>query len=262
MINSQAARTWSRDLQRRTGPTFGFAIVHRISPTLLAKAVGDDSERTTMKFVQGATTIPLPLTRFPHMKKWLVMDLIPGQMLMECWEQQTPLMRFRIVCTMRRYISQMQKISSDDPGILGKGTVDGPIVDNIARGPFRTAEGFRLWFYKVAFIGWRKIVQYNRSVDKTTPPLPRLATLASWPLVFTHGDLNLGNIILSTDGSLWLIDWGLSGFFPPWWESAGLRCSAKTPISWKRWIPFMTSCKSNLIDRTLWDCFSQGLVHV
>ena len=42
---------------------------------------------------------------------------------------------------------------------------------------------------------------------------------ASWPLVFTHGDLHLSNIRLGRDGKLYLIDWGLAGLYPQWFES-------------------------------------------
>ncbi|KAH9971786.1 hypothetical protein BJV77DRAFT_958133, partial [Russula vinacea] len=34
----------------------------------------------------------------------------------------------------------------------------------------------------------------------------------SRPLVFTHGDLSMRNIIFGTDGRIWLVDWALSGF--------------------------------------------------
>ena len=42
---------------------------------------------------------------------------------------------------------------------------------------------------------------------------------ASWPLVFTHGDLHLSNIRLGRDSKLYLIDWGLAGLYPQWFES-------------------------------------------
>ena len=37
-------------------------------------------------------------------------------------------------------------------------------------------------------------------------------------LVFTHLDLNPRNVMLGDDGRLWMIDFGLSGFYPEWFE--------------------------------------------
>lgn len=39
-------------------------------------------------------------------------------------------------------------------------------------------------------------------------------------LVSVHGDLNPRNIVAGEDGRLWLqvVDWGWSGFYPPWFE--------------------------------------------
>ena len=39
-----------------------------------------------------------------------------------------------------------------------------------------------------------------------------------FPLVFTHLDLVPRNIMLGDDGRIWLIDFGLSGFYPEWFE--------------------------------------------
>ena len=36
--------------------------------------------------------------------------------------------------------------------------------------------------------------------------------------VFTHLNLNPRNIILGDDGQVWLVDFGLSGFYPEWFE--------------------------------------------
>ncbi|KIM39117.1 hypothetical protein M413DRAFT_29676 [Hebeloma cylindrosporum] len=55
-----------------------------------------------------------------------------------------------------------------------------------------------------------------------------------WPLVFTHGDLSLSNVMLSDDGTLWIVDWADSGFYPPWMEALGVYRYENHPQSWKR----------------------------
>jgi aminoglycoside phosphotransferase (APT) family kinase protein len=64
----------------------------------------------------------------------------------------------------------------------------------------------------------------------------------SRPLVFTHGDLSMRNIIYGRDGRIWLVDWGQSGFYPRWFEYVSMVYAAendKAPDSWNRLIPFI-----------------------
>jgi phosphotransferase family enzyme len=64
----------------------------------------------------------------------------------------------------------------------------------------------------------------------------------SRPLVFTHADLSMRNIIFGRDGRIWLVDWDWSGFFPPWFEYVSMVYAAendKAPGSWNYLIPFI-----------------------
>lgn len=38
------------------------------------------------------------------------------------------------------------------------------------------------------------------------------------PYTFTHGDLNIGNIMVKDGNVTGVIDWEASGYFPVWWE--------------------------------------------
>ena len=66
------------------------------------------------------------------------------------------------------------------------------------------------------------------------------------PLIFTHADLNMRNIILDDDGRVWIIDWDWSGFYPKSWEFISMSTQAEAhgmgpmPLSWRRCIPFVT----------------------
>lgn len=48
--------------------------------------------------------------------------------------------------------------------------------------------------------------------------------LASYPLILSHGDVCRRNMILESDGSLCLLDWGYSGLSPHYFELATLSC--------------------------------------
>ncbi|KAJ2962731.1 hypothetical protein NUW54_g14321 [Trametes sanguinea] len=66
----------------------------------------------------------------------------------------------------------------------------------------------------------------------------------SQPLVLTHGDLNLRNILVGEGGRLWLIDWGDAGFYPPWFEFVTTRLQQYQGVDpgdwvWDLVIPFI-----------------------
>ncbi|KIM39116.1 hypothetical protein M413DRAFT_29675 [Hebeloma cylindrosporum] len=78
--------------------------------------------------------------------------------------------------------------------------------------------------------------QHDGRIDskEPIPEEPQFPDHEEWPLVFTHGDLSLSNIMLSDDGTLWIVDWADSGFYPPWMEALGVYRYENHPQSWKR----------------------------
>jgi len=69
----------------------------------------------------------------------------------------------------------------------------------------------------------------------------------SAPLVLTHQDLNMRNLIVGDDGRLWVIDWAWAGFYPRWFEFVAMRRQAeneerltkKKEAQWDAMIPFI-----------------------
>lgn len=69
----------------------------------------------------------------------------------------------------------------------------------------------------------------------------------SHPLVLCHMDLNMRNIIVDRRGDVWLIDWGMAGAFPSWFDYANLVAFARAarkewrlPKSWLFFASFIT----------------------
>lgn len=52
------------------------------------------------------------------------------------------------------------------------------------------------------------------------------------PLVLTHLDLTPYNLILDDDNRLWMVDWGLSGVYPEWFEYVCMLPSWKHLCGW------------------------------
>jgi thiamine kinase-like enzyme len=61
-------------------------------------------------------------------------------------------------------------------------------------------------------------------------------------LVFTHNDLNMRNILLAPDRTVWIIDWAWAGFYPPWFEQVSMITQAPRKERfwlWRLMVPFI-----------------------
>lgn len=68
----------------------------------------------------------------------------------------------------------------------------------------------------------------------------------SEPLVLTHQDLNLRNILVDENYRLWIIDWAWAGYYPPWFEYVAMQrqnedevISGTNDEFWRKLIPFI-----------------------
>jgi len=183
-------------------------------------------ESLALDLVRARTTIPVPRVRRCFRRRgnrFIVMDYIEGETLDKCWAR-LPLWRKAIVAwKLRSYVRQLRSIrfrSVEMPGPLG----DGPQLCEGEEyffsvkdaGPFATYEALAEWYNGRA-----------RVTRKHAPPAMRKEVIEpfddSQPLTFCHLDLGMHNIILDKVGTLWLIDWGRSGFYPPWFEFVAAR---------------------------------------
>ncbi|KAF8972575.1 hypothetical protein BDZ97DRAFT_1913067 [Flammula alnicola] len=174
----------------------------KIAPTLVAKRA-EPVERTNTEFVRSHTNIPVPQSRYPHLKENIVTEFIPGQMLLRCWDSLSPFYQFRIACTLRCYVSQLRRLTSTSPGEMDGGHVIGHVFeDTLYNGPFRDSEVFRHWINHVSKVGWlRTCMDFRATGDDFIPTPPVLLENDSQPLVFTHCDISLSNVILSDEVS-------------------------------------------------------------
>lgn len=60
--------------------------------------------------------------------------------------------------------------------------------------------------------------------------------LKNHKIVFTHGDLHPGNIIVRADGTVVLLDWGRAGFWPEYWEFYRALFNPPWRASWDRMV--------------------------
>lgn len=173
----------------------------------------------------------------------MMMERIPGRVLADCWSDLRWWQRFRISCTLRSYLAQLRRLSSHITGPPTQpGTASGALFDMETFGTFRSLDAFQYWCRIVALGGY--LLFPDQHTDK---PLPSFTDQELGDLVFTHGDLHQGNLILGDDGRLWVIDWDYAGFYPRSLETLSMRAYRDTEWTLSH-VPWLAGCsESSLI---------------
>ena len=209
------------------------------------------SEALAMELVRKQTRIAIPCKsrairrHHPEGNGLIVMDLVPNsQQLRVAWPSLSFLGKLKVVLTMRLYLRQLQHIqyssSNNTPGPPGPTPLpcNGLQFGYDSKGPFPTISALENYFR----------TEHSLAKDRASrgwapsPNCEPLDTSAFASLVFTHNDLNMHNLLLDGQHVLWVVDWGFSGFYPPWFEYLGMRYAAqkdKDSKSWQKWIGHM-----------------------
>ncbi|KAH9487213.1 hypothetical protein JR316_0001282 [Psilocybe cubensis] len=252
MIDTPESIDFNNHIASFANSLFRSAFTYKVGLTLVLKRL-HRLERFNTIFIRAYTNIPVPQPRYRHLKEAFITDFIPGRMLLECWDSLTKFQQFRIACTLRRYVSQLRSITSERPGSIEHGHVNGALFSDpsIWNGPFRDVEIFRNWVKHIAYYDRVNLVEgfrsdYPNEPPPPAPPMPPIPDDTDWKLSLAHCDISLSNVILSEDGVLWLIDWAYTGFYPPWLESHAMKRYTEAPDSWKQWISFITDFPSNV----------------
>ncbi|KAI0252971.1 hypothetical protein BJV78DRAFT_1153359 [Lactifluus subvellereus] len=209
--------------------------VRKISDDTLVKGTLDMGaphlEASSFELVRMHTTIPIPRIR-PRIKDedgytFIVTDYIPGERLDHVWPS----------------LSLVQDSHSSVPGPVADSPqiCDGYIFGKPC-GPFPDYASLSVFFNRKLDIA--KDITYpdcdGNTIRCARPDCEPFDD--SRPLVFTHSDLSMRNIIFGRDGRIWLVDWGMSGFYLPWFEYVSTVYAAgndSAPDSWNRLIPFI-----------------------
>ncbi|KAF8156666.1 kinase-like domain-containing protein [Crassisporium funariophilum] len=233
--------------------------VAKLTPGTVAKNsqdrdedAADASEANALDLLFAETTIPVPRVRRVVKRQWdhwIVMDYIPGPTLAHVWGTYSTWRKIRVAFTLRRYVRQLRRLKASattPPGPLsaqGARICESPPVFGCVRsdrGPFASYSELSDFFNKL-----HQIVMDKKKVPRDDPSRNDLFD-NSEPLVLTHQDLNLRNIIVGEDGRLWIIDWAWAGYYPQWFEFVAMRTqnederiSGTNDEFWKTLAPFI-----------------------
>ena len=160
-----------------------------------------------------------------------IQERIRGPTLMDVWHELGFYSTIRLAFQLRSMVGRLRTVISPTAGSLGTGICRSFWLEEYYEMPPRVSASVLTSVINF----WHNLVSFRREASKTvvqhkeacTGPLSRRADLA-----FTHHDLAPRNIILEDGtGDLWLVDWDEAGFYPKYFEYAGMR-NFNVPASW------------------------------
>ncbi|KAI9679790.1 MAG: hypothetical protein M1817_004804 [Caeruleum heppii] len=171
---------------------------------------------------------------------FIYMELIEGITLMERWQSLTSDEKRNLADQLGDMIKAWRQLKQD-PGDQFLGSISRqPLLDIMFEylppaGPFSTVEQFNEWYSTTA--------KTHHPAFKPFDDPFRAGLSDDAPIMFTHGDLHRGNIIVSrpSDGPariLAIVDWHGSGWYPEYWEFCKAVYTADSEEDWaEEYIP-------------------------
>ncbi|KAK6079541.1 phosphotransferase enzyme family protein [Seiridium cupressi] len=155
---------------------------------------------------------------------YIVMQYVPGTTLLDLWGTLDQARKTAIAKTLRTYFDQLRQLRQlQHPGYFGDIT-GGPPLDDI----FSVAQGVHEVKKSVEteeelinhIIRIYSLETGERTAHKTRyyqHVLPNVLRSNGSP-TFTHNDFQRKNVMVQPDGTLVIIDWEFSSWYPAYWE--------------------------------------------
>ncbi|RDB18662.1 hypothetical protein Hypma_014699 [Hypsizygus marmoreus] len=202
-------------------------MVVKITDALVVKCADSASEAFSMTFVREHTDIPVPRVHLvfrqgPLPGYYIVMDYIHGNTLERLWDGLNESTRGTMFSQLGEYLCQLRALEnpSSRPGPVDGSCCSGRWFGLWDAGPFTAYDDLVQW------LNHKRDVAGNYACDSFTTE--------GYRLVFTHQDLAPRNLILDEASRLWILDWGMAGWYPTYFEYASVA-SMVTPVP-KEWV--------------------------
>lgn len=199
-----------------------------ISPNLVAKPLSESNAANELRGIRFAQELGL---RVPTIKRvvhegddvYIIMTRIRGKPMDAAWPKMSWLSTIRTALRLRRYVTVMRSRTSPTAGSLVTGKCNSIwLEDYYGLAEHATPEIFSSFIqFWIQYEHRRKRIHGPRINIHKPPTLPTTPEY----FVFTHQDLALRNLLLDEYGSLWLVDWELCGWYPIYFEYAGIQNS-------------------------------------
>lgn len=182
--------------------------VFRLHDSVIKFGAGVDArEAQTLQFIKKATTIPVP-NAISDRPNTIVMDYIEGYNLEDCWVRLSSEEKRGIAEQTRDIILQLRSFKSSYIGAVDRGPAVDMRKSTYIGGPFDSESEFNEFLFQ-------NMVSSSPSLYSTAM---RQAMRTNHNIVFSHGDLNLHNILVKDGAIVALLDWEYAGWYPEHWD--------------------------------------------
>ncbi|KDQ64386.1 hypothetical protein JAAARDRAFT_43455 [Jaapia argillacea MUCL 33604] len=173
-------------------------------------------EAEIMQYVSEHTTIPLPgnvVFVREGAKTYLLMDYVNGEQLDVVWPQLTDSTKLSILADMKGYVAQLRDLREPTArtyigSICYRPCSDRRVVGFYSAGPFDTERAFN-----------DHVTAHLRSDIKAEQiRFVRNMMKDDHRILFAHGDLHPGNILVRDGRVVAILDWEMAGWYPEYWE--------------------------------------------
>lgn len=211
-----------------------YSALYVISPNLVVKCV---SKRRAADEVEGIRFAQRLRLRVPSVKRiihkdgdvYVIMTRVHGRTIEAAWPEMSWWSTIRAAFQLRNYIRVMRSKSSPTAGSLVTGECNSIWLEDYYGLPdHATPEMFSSYIqFWLEYQPRRKQTNKRRNTRKLhiLPPTPK-------HFVFTHQDLAPRNLLLDEQDNLWIVDWGRCGWYPLYFEYAGIQDPNFRLISW------------------------------
>ncbi|KAJ5945055.1 kinase-like domain-containing protein [Penicillium verrucosum] len=192
------------------------------------------AEAEAMHLASTRTTIATPRLLSAYILDdvgYIVMSYERGESLERYWDRVSEPEQNRVLEQLRDYVNQMREIPGDFIGALDRSSCRDGIFEagygdytSYSYGPYPSEESFNEGIVQALRDRMRpKVLERENDIEShffngEYMLYQTVRGLKNHKIVFTHGDLHPGNIIVRADGTVVLLDWGLAGFWPEYWE--------------------------------------------
>ncbi|OAL64706.1 hypothetical protein A7C99_4140 [Trichophyton rubrum] len=251
----------------------GARIVHIDSGMLVKYGHGVRlAEAEAMHLVSTSTTVAVPHLISAYVLDdicYIIMSIAEGELLSSFLTHANEKSREKVISNLRDAVNQLREIKGTYIRGLDHTTCRDPIFNSwwgekpIEYGPFESESSFNEGIIQALR---NRFPPKPRPVDPESPRYvseyinhQTVRSLKGHQIVFTHGDLRPDNVIFKPDCSVVIIDWGLSGYRPEYWEY--FRAMVTIPIkeSWdlvtEKYIPpyYIVAATIKRIAAIMWE---------
>lgn len=198
------------------------------------------TEASNMRFISEKTSIPVPEVYKVYEDQGVTcieMEYIQGEPLADKWDEMSCDTRKKVITELGQYIRQLQKLPGEFYGSLHRGPCEDiffkhfPLVHSYKAiyGPYDNREAYNHGLTEAL-----RRSRPNGVLSEDDRELEQhIRLLADGGINFTHGDLNMSNILVGEQGGITgIIDWEAAGYSFKERDYVEAKMQARVP-TWK-----------------------------